>query len=93
MILHDYTRNQFNNCVYSKEFSPYSYIYLLLYVDYMLIVAKDMTRINNLKATMKNEFKMKDLGAAKKILGMEIQRDKIEGRLCISQQKYIEKVL
>ena len=59
----------------------------------MLIVAKDMAIINDLKATLKNEFEMKDLGAAKKILGKEIQIDRKEGRLCISQQKYIEKVL
>ena len=36
---------------------------------------------------------MKDLGAAKKILGMEILRDKVVGRLSLSQKEYIEKVL
>ena len=91
MISNGYTRNQFDNCVYSKELSPDSYIYLLLYVDDMLITNKGMARINDLKATLKNEFEMKDLGAAKKMLGIDIQRDRRTGRLCISQQKYIEK--
>ncbi|KAF2303916.1 hypothetical protein GH714_024506 [Hevea brasiliensis] len=36
---------------------------------------------------------MKDLGAAKKILGMEITRDKSVGKLFLSQQAYVEKVL
>ena len=36
---------------------------------------------------------MKDLGAAKKILGMEILRDRVAGRLSLSQKGYIEKVL
>ncbi|CAL2237889.1 unnamed protein product [Prunus armeniaca] len=36
---------------------------------------------------------MKDLGAAQKILGMEIQRDRTAGRIWISQAKYIQKVL
>lgn len=35
---------------------------------------------------------MKDLGAAKKILGMEILRDRKFGRLFLTQKKYIEKV-
>ena len=35
---------------------------------------------------------MKDLGAAKKILGMEIQRDRVACRLSLSQKGYIEKV-
>ena len=36
---------------------------------------------------------MKDLGAAKKILGMEIIRERKSGKLYLSQQGYIEKVL
>ncbi|KAG8640816.1 hypothetical protein MANES_13G085878v8 [Manihot esculenta] len=36
---------------------------------------------------------MKDLGAAKKILGMEIQRNKTTCVLCLTQKSYIEKVL
>ena len=36
---------------------------------------------------------MKDLGVAKKILGIEIIRDRKEGILYLTQQKYIRKVL
>ena len=36
---------------------------------------------------------MKDLGAAKKILGMEITRDRKSGLLFFSQHNYINKVL
>ncbi|KAL4384756.1 hypothetical protein GQ457_15G014670 [Hibiscus cannabinus] len=39
------------------------------------------------------EFDMKDLGAAKKILGMEIHRDRSSRKLWLSQQSYVEKVL
>ena len=47
-----------------------SAIYLLLYVDDMLIAAKNKSDIAKLKAQLSKEFEMKDLGAAKKILGM-----------------------
>ena len=36
---------------------------------------------------------MKDLGAAKQILGMIITRDKKNRKLTLSQSEYIEKVL
>ena len=36
---------------------------------------------------------MKDLGAAKKILGIKILRDRVARRLSLSQKGYIEKVL
>ena len=58
-----------------------STIYFLLYVDDMLIAAKDKKEIAKLKAQLNNEFEMKDLGAAKKILGMEIIREIHVGKL------------
>ncbi|KAF2318710.1 hypothetical protein GH714_010239 [Hevea brasiliensis] len=42
---------------------------------------------------MSDEFEMKDLGVAKKILGIEITRDRSVGKLFSSQQAYVEKVL
>ncbi|KAK3009533.1 hypothetical protein RJ639_014633 [Escallonia herrerae] len=38
-------------------------------------------------------FDMKDLGSAKKILGMEIHRDRKAGKLWVTQKSYVEKVL
>jgi ATP-binding cassette subfamily B (MDR/TAP) protein 1 len=39
------------------------------------------------------EFEMKDLGAAKKILGVEFIRDRKSGMLYLNQRGYIERVL
>ena len=36
---------------------------------------------------------MKDLGVAKKILRMEINRDRVLGRLWLSQHSYVKRVL
>uniref|UniRef100_A0A2N9HA88 CCHC-type domain-containing protein n=1 Tax=Fagus sylvatica TaxID=28930 RepID=A0A2N9HA88_FAGSY len=46
-----------------------------------------------LKSLLHKEFEMKDLGAAKKILGMEIRRDRGARKLWLSQKNYIRKVL
>ena len=46
-----------------------------------------------LKKKLVNSFAMKDLGAAKKILGMRITRDKKNHKLTLYQGEYIEKVL
>ena len=48
---------------------------LLLYVDDMLIASKNRSAINKLKKNLSSEFEMKDLGEAKKVLDMEIERD------------------
>ena len=36
---------------------------------------------------------MKDLGEAKKILGMEITRDREGGKICLTYKQYLKKVL
>jgi hypothetical protein len=80
-------------CVYVRNLDDGSIIFLLLYVDDMLIVAKSIVEVNKLKVLLSREFDMKDLGTAKKILGMEIRRDKNAKRLWLSHPGYMKKVL
>ncbi|KAG8482498.1 hypothetical protein CXB51_024223 [Gossypium anomalum] len=54
---------------------------------------KDKGGIRKVKAQLSEEFEMKDLGPVKKILGMEILRDRKASKLYISQKAYIDKVL
>ena len=63
----------------------------LLYVDDML--GKDISRIDRLKKTLGKSFAMKDIGAAKRILGIGISRDRREKKIYLSQEQYIRKVL
>lgn len=63
----------------------------MFYVDDMLIASKNMEQINRLKAYMDRVFHMKDLGDVKKIFGIEIHKDKKNGKLkfhsCNMQRK------
>src|ERR1044072_3617706 len=59
----------------------------------MLIAANHWNAVNDLKAQLSREFDMKDLGKAKKILGMKILRDRRAKKLWMSQSSYIENVL
>ena len=93
MTTHDFKRSNYDSCVYIKKNDNGSFVYLLLYVDDMLIATKDNKKIRKVKVQLSKEFEMKDLGAAMKILGMEILRDGKAGKLYLSQKAYIEKVL
>jgi hypothetical protein len=75
MISNGFKRSQYDSCVYIK-FVNGSPIYLLLYVDDMLIAANSKKEIATLKAQLSSKFDKKDLRAARKILGMEIGRDR-----------------
>ena len=59
----------------------------------MLVTGSDMQNINVLKRKLANSFVVKDLGAAKQIIGMRITRDRKNHKLTLSQGEYIENVL
>ena len=68
-------------------------IYLVLYIDDMLLAYKNMKLIDLLKQQLKDKFDMKDLGLTKKILRVELVRNKTTKTLFLSQEKYVNKVL
>nr|GEX88755.1 hypothetical protein [Tanacetum cinerariifolium] len=76
-----------------RSYAPGEYIYLLLYVDDMLIACKSKAEIGSTKSLLKKVLDMKELGKAMKILGMKIVRDRNRKILKVSQSEYISKIL
>ncbi|CAN0846213.1 Retrovirus-related Pol polyprotein from transposon TNT 1-94 [Linum grandiflorum] len=93
MVNHGYARTTSDHCVFVKYFAENDFIILLLYVDDMLVVGRNVGEIARLKEELSKSFAMKDLGPAKQILGMKISRDRRNGKIWLSQEKYIERVL
>ena len=82
-----FNKSEYDSCVYFDD-----YTYLLLYVDDILIIGKDEHKINEVKTKLSNEFEMKDLGCARRILGIEIKRPD-SNTITLSQSDYIQKLL
>ena len=61
MIGNDYHRSEYDNCVYDKELFDDSFIYLLLYVDDILIACKNISKITGWKLNFKESLKWKTL--------------------------------
>lgn len=78
--------------MYTKKIGPDDYMYLLLYVDDMLLAARNMSDIDKVTMQLSFTFKMKDLRGSKRIIGMDIVRDKVKGTLCLSQSSYLKNV-
>ena len=93
MMSQEYKRTFADPCVYVRRFHDDKFIKLLLYVDDMLIVGQDVNMIQKLKRELSKTFDMKDLGNAKRILGMEILRNRKADKLWLSQERYIERML
>ncbi|KAG8479264.1 hypothetical protein CXB51_029046 [Gossypium anomalum] len=84
--------NIVDDCVYHK-FNGSKYIFLVLYVDDILLATNDIGLLHETKRFLSKHFEMKDLGDASFILGIQIHRDRSRGILGLSQKSYIDKVL
>jgi hypothetical protein len=93
MAEHNFTRCEADPCVYLKKLPSGEFVILLLYVDDMLVAGTNKRIVNELKQKLASKFAMKDLGAAKKILGMTITRDRKKREITLSQKQYIDKVV
>jgi len=77
-------------CVYYKK-NNNKILILALYVDDILIFSNDTNQKIQLKQKLMDTFEMKDLGAAKYILGVRIRRE--NNGIYIDQKKYIQEIL
>ena len=79
-------------CVY-KKCNGEHVIFLILYVDDILVIGNDILSLQAVKAWLNGSFSMKDLGEASYILGIKIYIERSRGLLGLSQSAYIDKVL
>ena len=93
MVKNGYLRSSYDNCVYLKWLENGVGIFLLLYIDDMLIASVNHLEIVKQKKLLGSEIEMKDLGKAKRILGMQIERNEDHNVLKISQKSYLYRVL
>lgn len=63
-------------------------VYLLVYVNYMLILGNNMVKIVNIMGMLCSEFEMKYLGKENKILSIQIIRGRRQRRLMIYPEAY-----
>ena len=66
---------------------------LILYVDNLLLLGEDLSKIEDIKCQLGKLCQMKDLGPASSYLGIRITRDWNTQAIWINQQAYIENTL
>ena len=84
--------SEFDHCLDFKHRNK-GCVFLLSYVDFMLLIGPNMNMINSIKIALSKEFDMKDLGIVRRILGMEIERDRSNSLLFLHYSSYVLKVL
>ena len=88
--MHDlgFVRSTFDACLYVKNLRK-DPMFLLLYVDDMLIMGPSLSAIKLVQSALCDNFDMKDLGDVKKILGINIFSDRKQSVLILHQEPYV----
>ena len=76
-----------------KKVSGSAFMFLVLYVDDILLIGNDISTLKFVKNWLSKKFSMKDLGEATYILGIKIYRDRSKRLLGLSWSIYIDKML
>nr|GEZ69670.1 retrotransposon protein, putative, Ty1-copia subclass [Tanacetum cinerariifolium] len=85
-------QNLYEPCVYQKA-SGSNVIFLILYVDYIILMGNHIPSIQEVKTYLGKCFSMKDLREAAFILGIKIYRDRSRWLIGLSQNAYLDKML
>nr|GEV17630.1 retrotransposon protein, putative, Ty1-copia subclass [Tanacetum cinerariifolium] len=87
-----FSRSEDDSCIYVKV-SESVVVFLVLYVDDILLIRNDIPTLQNVKEWLGKCFAMKDLGDASYIIGIKIYRDRSKRIIRLSQDTYLDKIL
>ena len=81
-----FVKNVDEPCVYKKT-SGSALVFLVLYVDDILLIENDILMLQSVKTWLSQKFFIKDLGEVSFILGIRIYRDRSKRMLGLSSRK------
>ena len=84
-----FIRSKHDYCLYTLEERD-EIIYLIIFVDDLLICCKNRQNLDSIKSILKQRFLMKDLGKISMYLGINIEYDEKKNEMSLDQEKYIE---
>ncbi|KAA0033208.1 gag/pol protein [Cucumis melo var. makuwa] len=85
-------KNVDERCVY-KRIIKSTAAFLVLYVDDILLIGKDVGHLTDIKKWLATQFQMKDLENAQYVLGTQTVWNRKNKTLAMSQTSYIDKML
>ena len=84
-----FVRSKNDYCLYTLK-ERNEIIYLIIFVDDLLICCKNRQNLNFIKGLLKEKFKIKDLGKVSVYLGINIEYDEKKNEMSLDQENYIE---
>jgi hypothetical protein len=68
-------------------------ILIVMYIDNILIIRKDKSKIKTLKHGLATKFKIEDIRSVNYFIGVRITRDREKKTILLCQDAYVAKIL
>ena len=95
-----FSRTMYQLGFVSHDFDSYLFVnrdnklvFVLLYVDDILLASDDFNKLNSVRNLLNKEFTVKDLGDPKLFLGIKVERNRQEQMIQLRQEKFITNIL
>lgn len=90
---HGFKRTSVDPCLYKGTAPDGKCVYLLVYVDDVLVASKSKVGVKYGVNSVLSEFEGRDLGEPTAFLGMKIERDRTRRVIMLSQERHIRDLL
>lgn len=92
MSSHGYTRLQSEPNIYIR-YNQSVFLIIAIYVDDIPILSNNLSALTAAKAELSSAFSMTNLGPLEFCLGVQVLRDRHQGTIRLTQQKFVEEIL
>ncbi|SMQ53729.1 unnamed protein product [Zymoseptoria tritici ST99CH_3D7] len=83
----------FEQCLHDTAVFKKDNTFILVYMDDLLIARPDIKQIEDVKKSLLDRFKMKDMGECKFFLGIGIERDRSKGLIKLTQKAHMQAMI
>ena len=87
-----FTQTASDLCIYYQK-ARKDIMFIGVYVDDIILAAKNEKQLKQVKEDLSNKFNIKDLGELKYFLGIKVEQNKESGSIWIGQPAYTENLL
>ena len=87
-----FTQTASDPCIYCRKAGK-DIMFIGVYVDDIILAAKNEKQLKQVKENLSNKFDIKDLGELKYFLGIKVEQNRESGSIWIGQPAYTENLL
>ena len=86
-------RSKVDPCLYTWSHPVHGLVYILVYVDDLIVAVKSLEGVQMVKASVSASFDVRDMGEVKDFIGMKVMRDRAAKVITLRNPGHVSSLL